>query len=252
MTAPDPTDPQRTDECPSLPPAEIENDFHAEDSVHAEIEETLLERMGGWQGLVYSTLPVLIFVPVNAWKGLQPAIWGALAVALVIFIARLIRKEKLTPAVSGFLAVVLCAFIAYRMGNAKGYFVWGIWVSAAYAVLSIISMIVRWPIVGVVWNALNGLGQDWHADKNCRRWYDLATFAWVLVFAARFVVQQWLYVEEAATALGVTRIIMGWPLTILAVVVTVWTVRKATVAELAPAVETVSSGENSTRSDLAE
>lgn len=249
MTPPDPTDSHRTGEYTSLSPAGEENDTRTDDSTQTETEETLLERMGGWRGLVYSTLPVLVFVPVNAWKGLQPAIWGALAVALAIFIIRLIRREKLTPAVSGFLAVALCALIAYRMGNAKGYYVWGIWVSAAYAVLSIISVIARWPIVGVLWNALNGVGQGWHADKNCRRWYDIATFAWALVFAARFVVQQWLYVEDAATALGITRILMGWPLTILAVIVTVWAVRKATVSEMVSAVAVTPTEEDSTQSD---
>ena len=108
--------------------------------------------MGGWRGVVYSTLPVVVFVPVNAWKGLMPALWSAFAVAVVIFLLRLIRREKLTPAVSGLIAVALCAFIAYRMGNAEGYFVWGIWVSAAYAVISIISIVVRWPLIGVVLN----------------------------------------------------------------------------------------------------
>ena len=42
------------------------------------LEETLLERMGGWRGVVYSTLPVVVFVPVNAWKGLMPALWLSL------------------------------------------------------------------------------------------------------------------------------------------------------------------------------
>lgn len=166
------------------------------------LEETLLERMGGWRGVVYSTLPVVVFVPVNAWKGLMPALWSAFAVAVVIFLLRLIRREKLTPAVSGLIAVALCAFIAYRMGNAKGYFVWGIWVSAAYAVISIISIVVRWPLIGVVLNLLNGHDQSWQKNKTSRYWYDLATFAWALVFAARFAIQQWLYLKDAATALG--------------------------------------------------
>lgn len=192
------------------------------------LEETLLVRMGGWRGVVYSTLPVVVFVPVNAWKGLMPALWSAFAIAVVIFLLRLIRREKLTPAVSGLIAVALCAFIAYRMGNAKGYFVWGIWVSAAYAVISIISIVVRWPLIGVVLNLLNGHDQSWQKNKTSRYWYDLATFAWALVFAARFAIQQWLYLKDAATALGVTRIVMGWPLTIVAVVITVWAVKKTT------------------------
>ena len=94
MTALEPTDPHPADDYTSLPSAGIEGDPHTEDPVQAEIEETLLERMGGWQGLVYSTLPVLIFVPVNAWKGLQPAIWVALAVALVVFCLDLLENLR--------------------------------------------------------------------------------------------------------------------------------------------------------------
>lgn len=227
MTIPPSPDTAQTDDRGA---ALLPDTFGETDATSSEREETLLERMGGWSGLIYSTLPVLVFVPLNAWQGLPAAIWASLAVAFAIFLVRLIRRDKLTPAVSGFLAVALCAYIAYRMGDAKGYFVWGIWVSAAYALLSIMSMMARWPIVGVCWSALNGLSQDWRQNTTARRWYSLATFAWALVFAARFVVQQWLYVGEAATALGVARILMGWPLTIIAVVVTVWAVRKASAA----------------------
>lgn len=94
--------------------------------------------------------------------------------------------------------------------------------------ISIISIVVRWPLIGVVLNLLNGHDQSWQKNKTSRYWYDLATFAWALVFAARFAIQQWLYLKDAATALGVTRIVMGWPLTIVAVVITVWAVKKTT------------------------
>ena len=45
----------------------------------AETEEqsqpTLLEQMGGLSGLVYSSVPVLVFVLINSIFSLQPAIW---------------------------------------------------------------------------------------------------------------------------------------------------------------------------------
>jgi uncharacterized protein DUF3159 len=50
---------------------------------------------------------------------------------------------------------------------------------------------------------------------------------WVLVFGARFVVQHWLYVANEVGWLAVARIAMGWPLTALAALVTIWAVRRA-------------------------
>lgn len=47
------------------------------------------------------------------------------------------------------------------------------------------------------------------------------------MFTARFVTQQWLYSLDKATILGVARILMGWPLTLVAVVGTIWAVKKA-------------------------
>lgn len=46
-------------------------------------KQTILEQLGGLTGLVASTLPVLVFVPVNSiFDSLAAAIWSALAVAL--------------------------------------------------------------------------------------------------------------------------------------------------------------------------
>lgn len=81
-----------------------------------EEQGTLLEQMGGLSGLVSSTLPVLVLVPVNSQWGLTPALISALAVAVAILVWRLARKENLQPAISGFMAVALCAAIAWFMG----------------------------------------------------------------------------------------------------------------------------------------
>ena len=107
----------------------------------ADEQGTLLEQMGGLSGLVSSTLPVLVLVPVNSQWGLTPALISALAVAVVILLWRLARKENLQPAISGFLAVALCAAIAWFMGDAKGYFAYGIWYSLAAGIAFTLSLI---------------------------------------------------------------------------------------------------------------
>jgi len=193
----------------------------------AEPEQTLLEQMGGVSGLAYSAVPIVVFVVVNALTSLMPAIWSAIGVAVAIAVWRLVRKEPMQPAISGVLGVAVCSYIAYRSGDAKGFFLLGIWTSLVYGGAFLISVLVRWPLVGVAWSALNGLGFEWRHQRRAMRGYDLATLAWVVVFGAKFVVQQWLYAADQTGWLAVARIAMGYPLTGLALLVTVWAVRRA-------------------------
>ncbi|ACU97418.1 DUF3159 domain-containing protein [Saccharomonospora viridis] len=190
-------------------------------------EATLLEQMGGVSGLFYSSIPVVVFVAVNAMFGLMPAIWSALGSAVVITVVRVVRKEPVQPAVSGFFGVAIAAFIAYNTGSAKGFFLFGIWTSLVYFAVLAGSVVVRWPLAGVVWSFLNGSGMAWRKDKPSRRGYDIATLALAAVFASRFVVQRWLYDEDLTGWLAFAKIVMGYPLYGLALLVVVWAVRRS-------------------------
>lgn len=192
--------------------------------------------MGGVGGLISSVLPVLVFVLMNTLTGLQPAIWSALGAAVAVGIWRLCRRELLQPAVSGILGVGVCAFIAYRTGEARGFFLYGIWFSLVAGLAFALSVAVRRPLVGVIWSALNGSGSGWRADRRARFGYDVATVVWAVFFLARFGVQRWLYEAQETTLLGVARLAMGLPLTAVAALVTIWAIRRARSADAAVAV----------------
>ncbi len=184
--------------------------------------------MGGLSGLIYSSVPVIVFVAVFLpTHSLAAAIWASVGSAVAILIWRLIRHEPVQPAISGLFGVAVAAFIAYRTGSARGYFLFGIWTSLVYGAAFLVSVVIRWPLAGVVWSALNSTGMAWRSDRFSRRYYDVATAVWVLVFGARFVVQEWLYQTNQVGWLGIARIGMGWPLTAIAALVTIWAVRKA-------------------------
>ncbi|WP_230073539.1 DUF3159 domain-containing protein [Rhodococcoides fascians] len=188
---------------------------------------TVLEQLGGVSGLVYSTLPVVVFVPFNSYFGLSVALWAALGVAAAVLVWRLVRRSPIQPAISGFFGVGICAFIAYRTGDAKGYFLFGIYTSLVYGGAFVLSVVARWPLVGVIWGYLNGKGTSWRRERSAVRYYDVATIAWASVFAARYIVQSQLYDSDQTGWLAVARIGMGWPLTGVALLVTLWAVRQA-------------------------
>ena len=210
--------PEDTDTSPEDTPAEPEatNPFDP---------RVLLDQMGGLSGLIYSAAPVVVLVPVNSRFGLVPAVGAALGVALLVLIWRVIRGESTQPAVSGFVGVGISALIAYLVGSAKGYFLFGIWVSLAWAVVFAASVLVRRPVVGYIWGWLGGHGRDWRAQPRAVRAFDIATLTWVAVFAARFVVQRYLYGADETGWLGFARIAMGVPLTAVAALVTYLAVR---------------------------
>jgi hypothetical protein len=192
-----------------------------------ERKPSALQQMGGAPGLIYASVPSVVFVVAEAVTGLHAATALAVGAGAGITLLRLLRKEPLQPAVSGLLGVAISAFIAYQSGEAKDYFLVGIWGSLAFAVVFFASVLVRWPLVGVIWGAMSGGGQAWRADGSARIGYDVATLALVATFAARFVVQNWLYDLDATGWLAFARIAMGYPLSGLVLVVVVWAVRRA-------------------------
>ena len=188
---------------------------------------TLLEQMGGVPGIIASTIPVAVFVVVNIVATLQPALIAALASGVVIAILRISRKQPLQPAISGLFGVGIAAFIAYRTGEARGFYLPGLIYSAVLALAFLVSVLVRWPLAGVIWHGINGDGQSWRRDHRLLRAYTWASLLWTLVFAARLVVQGLLYNADATTWLGIARLAMGYPLVGVALLGTVWAVTRA-------------------------
>lgn len=184
--------------------------------------------MGGVSGLVAGAVPTIAYVTANAIAGLDAAVVVAIAVSVALIVLRRLRGESIQPAVSGLLGVLVAALIAFYTGSAEGYFLPGIWMSLAAAVVFGVSILLRRPLVGVMWNMLTSAGarKPWHTDHVTLRAFDIATLAFVAVFAARYVVQDWLYDAGSAGWLALARIAMGYPLLTLALLVTYWAVRR--------------------------
>ncbi|HET9876544.1 MAG TPA: DUF3159 domain-containing protein [Mycobacterium sp.] len=182
--------------------------------------QRLLEQIGGVAGVVYSSLPIVVFVPVSSIFGLRAAIWAALGVATAVLAWRLVRRESTQPAISGFFGVGVCVLIAYLMGESKGYFLLGIWTSLLWASVFAVSVLIRRPAVGYIWSWASGRDRGWKDVRRAVYAYDIATLTWVLVFGSRFVVQRLLYDADQTGWLAVTRIAMGWPLAAAAALVT--------------------------------
>lgn len=188
--------------------------------------QRLLDQVGGVSGLIYSSLPVLVFVPVSSLFGLRAAIVAALGAATAVLGWRLLRRQSTQPALSGFFGVAICVLIAYLTGESRGYFLLGIVMSLVWAAVFAVSILIRRPVVGYLWSWTTGRDRSWRELRAAVWAFDVATATWVAVFGARFLVQALLFNADQTGWLAVARIAMGWPLTALAAVVTYLVIKK--------------------------
>ena len=206
----------------------------AASAARAPARRNVLDLVGGPRGAVDSGLPSLVFVAANALVGvsaprataLAPAIAAAFAAGLGIVVLRLVRRETLTQALAGLAGLAVAVFFAVRAGEARGFFLPGIYVDAAYAIVLAASAALGRPLIGTIYGLL--LGQPgWRSDARLRRLFVIATVGWSAVYAVRAGVQALLYREDLPGLLAVGKLLLGWPLTVLAVLLTLAAVRRA-------------------------
>ena len=178
-------------------------------------ERVLLDRaLGGWRGIIDSGAPTIVFVIVYLVSGNQlgMSIWAALGAGAAIALWRLIRRESLQQIAAGLVGVGISAFVASRTQTGEGYFIPGLLQNIGYGVAFLISILVGWPLVGVIVGFLTGQGVHWRADRELRRVYSAASWIWVGLFGLRVAVQGPMYLAGWVGPLGFAKVIMGVPL----------------------------------------
>lgn len=198
----------------------------------------LAEAVGGWRGLVESVAPGLLFVVVFVATGdLVPALVAAAVLAILAVVVRLVQRTPVTQAFSGVVGVGIGVLWAWRTGEAQDYFAWGLAVNVGWCLGALVSVLVRWPAVGVLVSLIRGEDMGWRTDPEragLRRRYVGTTLMWAGLFGARLAVQVPLYLqgEDAVGWLGTAKLVMGVPLFALGLWVT-WLVTASPAARAA-------------------
>ena len=174
----------------------------------------LAEAVGGIRGVIETSLPSVAFVVAYAASGSDTELSASIAVALALLVAivRLVRRETPRHALAGLVGIAFAAFVATRSGKAENFFLPGLLANAAYAGAFLVSLAIRKPLVGVIAAQLDREHRDWRHDRARYRAVARATWMWAALFGARLMVQLPLYLAGAVVALGVARTAMGLPL----------------------------------------
>ena len=172
-----------------------------------------LATVGGVRGIVEASLPTLVFLVVFLLAG---QVWtagaAALGVAAVMTAARLAQRQSAAQALAGLLVVGVSVVLALTRGEARDFYLWGFVTNIAYGLALPLSAALGWPLAGLLFGMVRGEGLHWRADPARRRAYGIATLIVAAVSWLRLAVQAPLYLADAATALGVARVVMGLPL----------------------------------------
>jgi Protein of unknown function (DUF3159) len=193
-----------------------------------EDRDRIVNALGGKKGLFDSGIPSLVFLVVF---NLRDDVRDAAFVALALSAIRLIKREKLQNAISGVIGVLICYLLVRSTGRAEDFYLPGLFINAGYGALYLLTNVAGWPIIGVVLGPL--LGEDFHWRKvpERKRVYTLAGWLWVGLFLSRPLVQLPLYLAGNVNALGVARLIMGYPLFIACAWATWLVIKRVPVAK---------------------
>ncbi|KQP55587.1 DUF3159 domain-containing protein [Agreia sp. Leaf283] len=174
---------------------------------------SLLRAIGGVRGLIESLLPGLAFLVIYTITGdLTPSVVAPVIVAVVFIVVRAITRSPVMPAVTGLLGVAVSAALALFTGRAEDNFLPGLIINAVSLVVLLVSIIARWPLIGVIVGLLTGDTTGWRSDRAKFRVVLVATWCWVGLFALRLGVEGPLYLAGNAAALGSVKLILGVPL----------------------------------------
>jgi hypothetical protein len=179
----------------------------------ATAEQLMANAIGGWRGVIDSSLPSTVFLVaylVNDHQ-LTSAVWAAVVAGGAIAVWRLVRRQSLQQVLSGFIGVAFCAWLASRTGRAEDFYLPGLLLNVAYGIGLAISCLVGHPLLGYAVGAATGDVTGWRQVPEQRRAYTIATWFFVAVFTLRVAVQVPLYLAHAVGPLGVAKLALGWP-----------------------------------------
>lgn len=195
--------------------------------------------IGGWRGAVESMLPPFAFVIAYAVTDSDLA-WAALSslgIAIVLAGWRITRGERPVRVVGALFVVMLGALVASYTGSAVAYF-WPLVLANVLSALAFaLSILVRWPLLGVIVGPIVGTGMRWRQDPDLLKAYARASWIWVLLNVIRAGVQVPLIQGEDLWALAAVR-----PVFYVLVILTVlssWVVIRRSLPADHPGIRTV-------------
>lgn len=175
-------------------------------------------------------IPPLLYALVNMLAGLVPAALSALVLAVILTVLRLAQKQSWYYAISGLILTLLAAGLAWFTQNAASFFLPDLITSGTLLVVSILSIWAGKPLAAWSSHLTRAWPKEWYWLPNICPAYTEVTWIWTAFIAARLMAQYYLYQQGNVRLLGWANVLLGWPVTILVLVISylygIWRLEK--------------------------
>lgn len=180
-------------------------------------QSDVVELLGGVRGVIESSIAGVVFALVYAASGqnLRVSLWAAIGSGLLVVLVSIVQRRTVKQAVIGFVGIAIMALVARITGKPEDFYLWPILKNGGFALIYLVSILVRWPLLGLMLGPVLGEGTAWRRDPARLRAYQLASACWVAMFALRFAVQLPLWMAGEVGWLGFQAIPLGLPLFLL-------------------------------------
>lgn len=196
-------------------------------------DESLAELLGGRRAALDSVLPVAGFAAGWLAGGRSIALGAGIAVLAGAAVAAWRWRQGRAPAatVVSLLLVCLGAIVALRTGRAEDFFLVRLLTNAVSALGWIGSILVRWPLLGLIAGTVLGQRTRWRRDPALRRAYQAASWVWVGQYLIRLLIFVPLWWTGQVVWLATAQVALTWPLVAACLAVSWWVFRRALPAE---------------------
>jgi hypothetical protein len=210
------------------------------DTVEAVVRQQLSKALGGRRGMAEAAVPTVLFTA--TWllgRDLDLAIYVSVGAALALLAVRLLQRSTVQFVINALFGIAIGWYFVHRSAASGGseqdqalaYFLPGILYNGGYAVVLGLTCIVGWPLVGFMVGSITGDPTAWHADRQVVKLCSRLTWLLVAPCVLRVAIQAPIWLaghsgsmdpDAAVAALGVLKIVLGWPLQLAALGSMVW------------------------------
>jgi hypothetical protein len=184
-----------------------------------EIIQELRDVVFGSRNIIDAILPPLLFLLLIRRMGFSFAAWSALGVSLLLVIWRAARRQSVKTAVSGVIGVLVSLALVQLLNREESFFLPGILTGVGTVLVGVGSIIAGKPMVAWTSGLARRWPWDWYWHPRVRPAYTEVTWFWIIFFLARVLVQLNLFQEQAADKLAGVNVLLGWPATLLLLII---------------------------------
>ena len=210
------------------------------DTVEAVVRQQLSKALGGRRGMAEAAVPTILFT--LTWltqRDLDLALKVSVGAAIVLLVVRLVQRSTVQFVVNALFGIAIGWYFVHRSAASGGseqdqalaYFLPGILYNSGYAVVLALTCLIGWPLVGFMVGSITGDPTAWHQDRQVVKLCTRLTWLLVAPCVLRVAIQAPLWLagssgsidpDTVVAVLGVSKIVLGWPLQLAALGSMVW------------------------------